>query len=125
MEYPDTMASSNPLEGHSPILSAVVAWYNAVTNWDLDALADLFDDSYRHTTLPAIADDGVKNKEQGLAYTRSVSEALGKLPMKVTLRGALHWYFEPRSSCCSTKYSIISRAATVSGLMYGSNEELD
>ena len=38
----------------------------------------------------SLADDGIKNKEQALAYVRSISEALGKLPMKVLCGLYLH-----------------------------------
>lgn len=74
------------MSSQSSTLAAVFAWYAATANWDFDALADLFDDDYRHTTLPASADDGVKNKEAALSYVRAVAEALGHLPMKVRAR---------------------------------------
>ncbi|KZV76791.1 hypothetical protein PENSPDRAFT_343788 [Peniophora sp. CONT] len=76
------MASPTPPSEHSPTLSTVLAWYAAAASWDFDALANLFDDTYHHKTIPAIADDGIKDKEKALAYARSISEALGKLPMK-------------------------------------------
>ena len=72
-----------PNSAQSSTLSTVNAWYAAATNWNIDALANLFDDSYYHKTIPTIADDGIKNKEQALAYVRSISEALEKLPIKV------------------------------------------
>ncbi|VDB92352.1 unnamed protein product [Peniophora sp. CBMAI 1063] len=77
-QSPDLHPSSE-----SPVLSTVRAWYDATAKWDLNALADLFHDTYYHQTIPAIADDGIKNKKQALDYADSVSEALGKLPMKV------------------------------------------
>ena len=72
-----------PSSTQSSTLSTIYAWYAAAASWDIDALANLFDDSYYHKTIPAIADDGIKNKERALAYVRSISEALEKLPMKV------------------------------------------
>ncbi|KZV69382.1 hypothetical protein PENSPDRAFT_686480 [Peniophora sp. CONT] len=72
------MSSHTP----TPALSAVFAWYAATASWDFDALAVLLDDTYHHTTIPATADDGIKDKKRDLAYARSLSEALGRLPMK-------------------------------------------
>jgi len=63
-------------------METVSAWYAACTRWDFDALAELLDDTYSHTTLPATADDGVKGKAGGIAHARAVSSLLGGKPIE-------------------------------------------
>ena len=74
------MTVSNP----SPQLGAVLQFYDGITNWKFDAIEDLFDNDYIHTTLPSTAKEPPKNKAQGLAHAKAVAAALGYTPMKVT-----------------------------------------
>jgi hypothetical protein len=74
-----TVSVSNP----SPQLSAVLQFYDAITNWKFDTIEELFDDDYRHTTLPSTAKEPEKNKAQGLAHAKGVGAALRYTPLKV------------------------------------------
>jgi len=73
------MTLSNP----SPQLSAVLRWYDAITNWKFDVVEELFSEDYVHTTLPSSAKEQPKNKAQGLAHAKGVAAALGYTPLKV------------------------------------------
>jgi hypothetical protein len=75
-----TVTVSSP----SPQLSAVLQFYDAITNWKLDTVEELFDDDYIHTTLPSTAKEPPKNKAQGLAHAKDVAAAFGYTPLKVT-----------------------------------------
>lgn len=75
-----TVTVSNP----SPQLCAVLQFYDAITTWKFDAIEELFDDDYLHTTLPSTAKEPPKNKAQGLAHAKDVAAALGYIPLKVT-----------------------------------------
>jgi hypothetical protein len=75
-----TVTVSNP----SPQLSAVLRFYDGITNWKFDTIEELFDADYIHTTLPSTAKEPQKNKAQGLAHAKGVAAALGYTPMKVT-----------------------------------------
>ena len=74
-----TVTVSNP----SPQLSAVLQFYDAISNWKFDAFDELFDDDYIHKTLPSTTKQPSKNKAQGLAHVQDVAAALGYTPMKV------------------------------------------
>lgn len=69
---------SNP----SPQLSAVLQFYDAITNWKFDTVEKLFDDEYIHTTLPSSTKEPPKNKAEGLAHAKGVAAALGYTPLK-------------------------------------------
>ncbi|KAI0305199.1 hypothetical protein B0F90DRAFT_1702438, partial [Multifurca ochricompacta] len=73
-----TMTSANV----SPQLSVVHQFYEAISGWKFDVLEAVFADDYRHTTLPASANDPPKNKAQGIAYAKAVGTALGYVPVK-------------------------------------------
>jgi hypothetical protein len=75
-----TVTVSNP----SPQLSAVLEFYDAITNWKFETVEKLFDDDYVHTTLPSTTKEPPKNKAQGLAHAKGVAAALGYTPLKVT-----------------------------------------
>lgn len=75
-----TVTVSNP----SPQLCAVLEFYDAITNWKLDTIEELFDDDYLHTSLPSTTKEPQKNKAQGLAHAKAVAAALGNAPLKVT-----------------------------------------
>ncbi|KAI0027548.1 hypothetical protein K488DRAFT_74448 [Vararia minispora EC-137] len=66
----------------SPQLQTVLTWYHALASWDLDTVSSLMRDDYTHVTLPATADDGVKDKEEGLAYARGIANLFGGFPVK-------------------------------------------
>jgi hypothetical protein len=61
----------------------IQAWYRALVKWDLETAGSLMHDDYTHITLPATADDGVKNKEEGLAHARAMSDLFGQSPIEV------------------------------------------
>src|SRR6266699_1408798 len=75
-----TVTISNP----SPQLSAVLQFYDAITNWKFDTLENLFDDDYIHTSLPSTTKEPQKTKAQGLEHAKGVGAALGYIPLKVT-----------------------------------------
>jgi hypothetical protein len=75
-----TVTVSNP----SPQLSAVLQFYDAITNWKFDTLENLFDDDYIHTSLPSTTKEPPKTKAQGVEHAKGVGAALGYIPLKVT-----------------------------------------
>ena len=75
-----TVTFSNP----SPQLSAVLRFYDAITNWRFEVIDELFSDDYIHTTLPSSANEAPKDKAQGLAHAKGVAAALGYTPLKVS-----------------------------------------
>ena len=75
-----TVTFSNP----SPQLSAVLRFYDAITNWKFEVIDELFSDDYIHRTLPSSANEAPKDKAQGLAHAKGVAAALGYTPLKVS-----------------------------------------
>jgi hypothetical protein len=73
-----TVTFSDP----SPQLSAVLQFYEAITNWKFDVVEELFSDDYIHTTLPSSAKEPPKDKAQGLAHAKGLAAALGYTPLK-------------------------------------------
>lgn len=80
---------SNP----SPQLQTVLRWFQAIVQWDFNALETLLSDDYLHATLPASAGDPNKNKEQGIAHAKSIAALLGGQAMNVGVQfiASNHW----------------------------------
>ncbi|KAI9453122.1 hypothetical protein F5148DRAFT_1289298 [Russula earlei] len=70
--------SNNP----SPQFTAVLKFYEAIGFWKFDVLEKLFSEEYTSTTLPASANQPVRDKRQGIAYAKTFGGALGYAPLK-------------------------------------------
>lgn len=71
------------LDNPSRQFSVILRWYDAVTTWKFDVLEEQFSEDYKHTTLPATANDPPKNKAEGIEYAKGVAALLGHRPLKV------------------------------------------
>ncbi|KAH9959423.1 hypothetical protein BC827DRAFT_1268772 [Russula dissimulans] len=70
------------LENPSPQLAAVVKFYEAIAAWRFKDLEELFSEDYTSTTLPATANQPVRNKTEGIQHARNVGAAFGFTPLK-------------------------------------------
>jgi len=65
---------------------AVTQFFEAIKDWDFDAIEKLFSEDFIHTTLPASANDPPKNKKYGIEHAKAVAALLGNPHLDVRRR---------------------------------------
>jgi len=94
------------LENPSSQLATVLKFYEAIIAWKFEDLEELFSEDYRSKTLPATANQPIRNKVEGIEHARDVGAALGFAPLKVCVV-----FFRPRIAflmrvCPTPQYEI-------------------